>query len=505
MTVTTQASKIIYQGNGATTAFSFTFEIPEASDAFVYFTDTDGTQTLVNSATYSIVGLGNSAGGTLTYPLVGSAIAVGTKLTIQRVMPLTQEVDLVNQDGFYPEVVESGLDTLEFQIQQLQEQYSRAIVFPVSDINFDNDLPTQAQRAGLIFGFDSAGNPTAVSTLPTNIVSAAMIPVVEAATIADAQVLLGIGGDLTATSLLFTGTPSLVVVPTGNDIYLTKSELSIQATTQTASAREWLVNIGLTSNLGTGTVYDKVGLYVGVEAQSGTADVWNINTVMQMDASSGSYNVQCYELDLNNNNANRGEGLGVAGLSAPVANALTISGAGSFRSTSAISIEGPGTAIWNRGILIVLDSVKQASFQDLGNADISIEIQGNHADYGIDMAAATFGGAAIRAPNNSTINFAKAGGGPDLQAIGSDGSNNIFIAPSNTAGVFVGEDANVLEIGPGAASILIGSGGGVAVEIDWVTTLTLAAPGFSHTSKGQTGFFPVTIPGHGVVNILTGD
>jgi hypothetical protein len=431
MTVTTQASKIIYQGNGATTAFSFTFEIPEASDAFVYFTAVDGTQTLVNSATYSISGLGNSAGGTLTYPLVGSAIAVGTKLTIQRVMPLTQEVDLVNQDGFYPEVVESGLDTLEFQIQQLQEQYSRAIIFPVSDNNFNNALPTQAQRAGFVLGFDSQGNPTAVSTLPTNIVSAAMVPIVEAATVADALALLGITGDLTLNSLVFTGSgPTQTVAPTGNGL-TTLAELSIQGTTQSSTTREFLVNIGLTSNLGAShsgidNDGDKVALYSGLVANPGSGDVWAFNTVTTLESGSVSNMAAFgYELDFNNNSGtNCGDGDGGAGFSRPTAVGLGITGNSGYRCTTAIEIGG-SAAMWNRGISIVLDSVKQASFQDLGNAAVSIDIRNVH-NYGIDMATASFADSAIRCPNNSTVSWRNAAGSADIAVITVDGANNEF-------------------------------------------------------------------------------
>lgn len=55
------------------------------------------------------------------------------------------------------------------------------------------NLPTAAQRANLILGFDANGNPTAVAAAPTGVISSAMAPFVGSATIAAAKALLGYG------------------------------------------------------------------------------------------------------------------------------------------------------------------------------------------------------------------------------------------------------------------------------------------------------------------------
>jgi len=82
-------------------------------------TVTPNVTTILSPALYTITGLGNSAGGTVIYPLSGSPLVSGQYLTINRNVPLTQTVSISNQGTFYPHVVEQGLDQLELQIQQL--------------------------------------------------------------------------------------------------------------------------------------------------------------------------------------------------------------------------------------------------------------------------------------------------------------------------------------------------------------------------------------------------
>lgn len=152
MTIETSISSVTYTGNGATTDFSFSFLIPEATDAVVSLTDIAGNSTeTLDPSSYEISGLGDDAGGFVTYPLIGSPVASTHRLTIQRVLPLTQEVDLTNQDGFYPEVLEDALDSLCMQTQQVQEQINRAVIFPVG-----TDVNVPALTAAILAGADQA-------------------------------------------------------------------------------------------------------------------------------------------------------------------------------------------------------------------------------------------------------------------------------------------------------------------------------------------------------------
>lgn len=196
MTVSSTTNIIVYEGNGATTIFDYAFLIPTQDDAVITYTDADGTATVLSTTQYSITGLDDPTGGAVTFTWQGSPAANGTFLSIQRVLPLVQETDLVNQDGFYPQVVEDALDYLTMLIQQINTTNTQAIRVSASE-DPPNELPATALRANQALVFDSDGQPTVGS--PSNAtVSAAMQPVVAAATLADARGLFGVGGVVSA-------------------------------------------------------------------------------------------------------------------------------------------------------------------------------------------------------------------------------------------------------------------------------------------------------------------
>lgn len=201
MTVGTPLNKIIYPGNASATSFPFAFATPGA-DISVFFTDALGNVTLLvqgpGSSQYQIVFNPPIApnptpiGGTVTYNPGGTPIPLGTFLTILRSLPLIQQASFANQGTIYPTTVEQAFDYSTMLAQQILEVQSRALVVNVSDPT-PNPLPAAASRANLILGFDSNGNPIAVSTLPAGTVSSAMAPVVNAASLATARSLLGLG------------------------------------------------------------------------------------------------------------------------------------------------------------------------------------------------------------------------------------------------------------------------------------------------------------------------
>lgn len=203
MTISSTTNKIIFNGNGATTSFPFTFPAIEAADIFAYYTNSLGTITTLTqgsgttqyqvSITAAVPPNPTGAGGTVTYNPSGVPIAAGTTLTILRTQPLTQTTSLANQGNLYPSVIEQALDSLLAQTQQLNELLGRNITVAVSD-PAPAALPAAAARAGKYLVFDSAGNPTASGTTPAGTpVSAAMLPVLAAATLALARTAMGLG------------------------------------------------------------------------------------------------------------------------------------------------------------------------------------------------------------------------------------------------------------------------------------------------------------------------
>lgn len=205
MTVSTTSNKIIYSGNAATTVWTFDFPAIESSNLAVYYTDTTGVETLLSASDYTVIlnpaegSNPTQSGGSVTYPLVGSPIALGTFLTIIATFADIQDTSLANQGTVYPRVMEEALDYLTLLNQQTQEQVDRSIIVAVSD-PVPEPLPAVAERAGLYMAFDSDGNPIAVAgTSDTSPISSAMAPVVAAATLALGRTALGLGNIATET------------------------------------------------------------------------------------------------------------------------------------------------------------------------------------------------------------------------------------------------------------------------------------------------------------------
>jgi len=250
-------------------------------------------------------------------------------------------------------------------------------------------------------------------------------------------------GTLIAPAVSVTGAQTLSIAPTANPI-TTLASLNVQGSTQSSTTREFQTAMGLTNSKGvglTGGNQDRVTLYLGHDAVTGGGDGWSLNSVLTMNASAeATSNFQGYELDFNNLLAHRGEAAQGAGLAAPVAYGLTVTGASSFRSTSAIAVSGPGTPIWNRGIVFGNSSVAQATIQDLTSSTISVEILGTH-NYGIDMRNGAFTTAALRLGNGAFIRARDGGDTADLAVLVQSGANLIMADAATTATYFRGTTA----------------------------------------------------------------
>lgn len=122
MTITNQTTSITYTGNGSATNFPFPFRVDNATDLVVTkITISTQVEEVVSSGAYTVNNLGNEGGGSITYSPALSALY---QLRIERVVPLTQSVDIQNQGAFLPEVVEAALDKLTMAIQQVDQQTS---------------------------------------------------------------------------------------------------------------------------------------------------------------------------------------------------------------------------------------------------------------------------------------------------------------------------------------------------------------------------------------------
>lgn len=173
MTISTESSFINYVGNGATTVFTFPFVSGgDPSDIEVIYTAVNGIATTLSPSQYTLlfnsIPIGGlwSIGGSVTYPISGTPIQVGTELTINRVVPFEQTISISNQGNFYPQAIEQALDLLELQIQQINTQGIYSLRFPLSDPSPPNILPSYSVRANGFLGFDGVGQPIILQTIP---------------------------------------------------------------------------------------------------------------------------------------------------------------------------------------------------------------------------------------------------------------------------------------------------------------------------------------------------
>lgn len=129
MTVSNTTVKVTYNGNGSTRTFSIPFVLLSASNLRVVLMDAAGTETDI-TANYSL----SDALDSITYPTVESGldpVPSGSKLTLVRVTPATQEIDLHSHTSLNAEELESGYDKLTLLVQELKEQLSRAVKFAI--------------------------------------------------------------------------------------------------------------------------------------------------------------------------------------------------------------------------------------------------------------------------------------------------------------------------------------------------------------------------------------
>lgn len=170
MTIPTTITKNQHQGNGSGTSFDYNFKIFDESHLEVTKTDTQGNDTVLTISTdYTVLGVGDESGGSITYPVSGTPLAANEQLTIRRKLDFKQEVDLQNQGGFFAEVHEDVFDRITMFALQNQEELIRTIRVPVSDPStVDMTLPNKDTRKGTVMAFNEvSGNPEAGPSIAT--------------------------------------------------------------------------------------------------------------------------------------------------------------------------------------------------------------------------------------------------------------------------------------------------------------------------------------------------
>lgn len=158
--------------DNSTTGFAFSFPITATSDLQVILrTVATGAETVLTETTdYTVSATNNdySAGGTVT---TVSTYSSAYTLTIRGATPKTQATDLEDRGVLRLEAIEDALDKLTMIVQELAEELARAVRVPRTEAGATTELDDSVNRASKVLGFDSSGNTTALSAVPSGSVS----------------------------------------------------------------------------------------------------------------------------------------------------------------------------------------------------------------------------------------------------------------------------------------------------------------------------------------------
>lgn len=149
-----------FSGNDVATEFPFSFRVFGKSDLAVILTGAGGGEATLTLDSHYSVALNDdqdaNPGGTVTYPVSGDPLATGETLTVIGSLPESQETDITNGGGFFPQVIEDRFDYITALVQQLREEINRTVRLPPSDAG-SSLLPTPAQRANTYLAFGANG------------------------------------------------------------------------------------------------------------------------------------------------------------------------------------------------------------------------------------------------------------------------------------------------------------------------------------------------------------
>lgn len=124
MTISSVTTRNNYLGTGITGPYAYNFRIFAAVDLVVTRTVGALSTVLAYPTDYSVTGVGNRSGGSIT---LTAALAAGAVLTIERRLGITQGTALKNQGAYYPEVHEAAFDRATMVDQQQQDQLDRSL------------------------------------------------------------------------------------------------------------------------------------------------------------------------------------------------------------------------------------------------------------------------------------------------------------------------------------------------------------------------------------------
>ena len=168
MTISTTIIKNSYSGDASNDTFAYQFKISTTADMQVIIRSAAGAETVKTLTThYTVTGAGEASGGNVVFE--SGAIPSATETVIlRRSTTLTQALDLVENDPFTADSVESAFDKNLALLQEQQEQADRSIKLSRTNTMTSTEFTVGAtDRANKILAFDASGEISVVQELGT--------------------------------------------------------------------------------------------------------------------------------------------------------------------------------------------------------------------------------------------------------------------------------------------------------------------------------------------------
>lgn len=130
-----------YVATASQTQFDFPFPITADADLTVY----DNNTLQVLSTDYTVSGVGNDTGGTITF---NTGRTAGHVITIYRDIPIARTTDFQQNGPFASVAVNDELDKITMILQQLESRIGRAVRMSLRNPQSSDDLELDAAFAG---------------------------------------------------------------------------------------------------------------------------------------------------------------------------------------------------------------------------------------------------------------------------------------------------------------------------------------------------------------------
>ncbi|QDP67728.1 MAG: hypothetical protein Unbinned15contig1001_38 [Prokaryotic dsDNA virus sp.] len=167
MSLSNTSNKLQFSPSSPTTVYNFNIKFFNEADIVVTALASGATAEVTlsrvsspsNNTEYKVETGGDpSNGGTVT--IGGAGYGSGDKVTIERIVAMTQEYDLQNGSAIDPTALNTGLDRAVAQNQQQQQILDNSLSFPVSDADSItyNITESSTSRVNKVIGFDDTGN-----------------------------------------------------------------------------------------------------------------------------------------------------------------------------------------------------------------------------------------------------------------------------------------------------------------------------------------------------------